>query len=469
MSLVFYDTETTGTETFFDQILQFAAVKTDEDLKELDRFEIRCRILPHVVPAPGAMHVTGVKVLQLTDTSYPSHYEMVRAIVAKLKAWSPALFLGWNSIRFDEDLVRQALYKTLHKPYLTNSDGNTRSDVMRIVQACSLFAPEVLTFPADALGQKIFKLDQVAPANGFKHDNAHDAMGDVQATIHMCRLLLDKAPHVWSAFMRFSKKASVADYIREETVFCLSEFYFGLPYSYLVTEIGVNPENGAEHFVYDLNVDPESIGRLSEAELSDRIAQSPKPVRKLKANAAPMIFPADDAPDCCKGRELGIDGLCRRAEALKSDDLLCQRLITAARNQKEEYPPSPHVEKQIYDGFPSRTDEQLMEAFHTVPWANRVAIVEKFQDPRLRTIGRQLIYLERPDLLDQKVRRELDLATAKRVLGQCEDILWTTIPGALMEINTMSQGLCGPELDHILEHESYLRSRYAQALAYLKE
>jgi exodeoxyribonuclease I len=54
-SFVFYDTETTGTDTAFDQIPQFAAIRTDEDLRELDRFNIRCRLLPHVVPAAGAL------------------------------------------------------------------------------------------------------------------------------------------------------------------------------------------------------------------------------------------------------------------------------------------------------------------------------------------------------------------------------------------------------------------------------
>ncbi len=46
MPYVFYDTETTGTETAFDQILQFAAIRTDDDLNEVDRFDIRCRLLP---------------------------------------------------------------------------------------------------------------------------------------------------------------------------------------------------------------------------------------------------------------------------------------------------------------------------------------------------------------------------------------------------------------------------------------
>ncbi|WP_170518776.1 exonuclease domain-containing protein [Ruegeria atlantica] len=60
MTFIFYDTETTGTDTTFDQVLQFAAILTDADLNELDRFETRCRLLPHVIPAPGALLTTRV-------------------------------------------------------------------------------------------------------------------------------------------------------------------------------------------------------------------------------------------------------------------------------------------------------------------------------------------------------------------------------------------------------------------------
>lgn len=44
MAFVFYDTETTGSDIFYDQILQFAAIRTDDTLNEIERFEIRCRI-----------------------------------------------------------------------------------------------------------------------------------------------------------------------------------------------------------------------------------------------------------------------------------------------------------------------------------------------------------------------------------------------------------------------------------------
>ena len=45
MTYIFYDLETTGTDKNFDQILQFAAILTDDDFRELDRFEVRCRLI----------------------------------------------------------------------------------------------------------------------------------------------------------------------------------------------------------------------------------------------------------------------------------------------------------------------------------------------------------------------------------------------------------------------------------------
>jgi exodeoxyribonuclease-1 len=72
MRFVFYDTETTGTNTSFDQILQFAAIYTDEDFNELDRLEVRSRLLPYIVAAPGALLINGVSVERLHDPNLPS-------------------------------------------------------------------------------------------------------------------------------------------------------------------------------------------------------------------------------------------------------------------------------------------------------------------------------------------------------------------------------------------------------------
>src|SRR5690242_6099062 len=99
---VFFDTETTGLAKGFDQIVHFAAIRTDNDLNQIDSFEIRSRLQPHVVPHPGAIRSNGLPIARLTDDNLPSHYEMVCAIRRRLLAWSPAIFAGFNSIGFDE-------------------------------------------------------------------------------------------------------------------------------------------------------------------------------------------------------------------------------------------------------------------------------------------------------------------------------------------------------------------------------
>jgi exodeoxyribonuclease I len=465
MSIVFYDTETTGTDTFFDQILHFAAIRTDTDLKEIERFDIRCRLLPHIVPAPGAMRVNRLKVSQLIDPSIPSHYQMVRAMRAKLMEWTPSLFLGWNSLGFDEDLVRQALYQTLHNPYLTNNSRNSRSDVMRMARACSIFAPAALNIPIED-DRRIFRLHDVARANGFKQEQEHHAVSDVEATIFLCRLIMEAAPEVWSSFMRFSKKAAVIAYIGEERIFCVSGFSHGEPFSCIATTIGQNQKNKAEWYVYDLNVDPKSLLRLSHADLVARLIGVPEPVRRLKSNAAPVLFPAEDAPEICAGGKLGPKELERRVKTLETDVTLRERLISVFESLREEYPASPHVEKQIYDGFFQDADEDLMDAFHAADWSKRKTIVGKFGDPRLKTIGMQLIHLERPDLLDKAIRRAHYSTAAKRLLGHGEDIPWLTLPKALEEIEEMLATASGAELKFLQEHNQYLRERHHQALAH---
>ena len=339
---------------------------------------------------------------------------------------------------------------------------------MRIVQACSIFAPVALIIPTDAQGKRVFRLDQIAPANGFRHDQAHDALGDVKATVFLCRLLIEKAPDIWSSFMRFSTKAAVTDFITDERLFCWCDFFYGKPLSCIVTAIGQNKKNGAEWYIYDLSVNPNSLLTLSDEQLATRLARSPKLLRRLKSNAAPILFPAEDAPEICKCREVGLEELDRRAKALQEDSALCDRLISVVESFKEDYPSSPHVEKQIYDGFIEDADEKLMNAFHEAEWPKRNAIVEEFKDPRLKTIGRQLIHLERPDLLDKAVRRGQQLSHANRVLGRCEEVSWMTLPKALEEIELMLRAASGPELKFLREHEQYLRQRHKEAISHVE-
>jgi len=452
MGFVFYDTETTGTETSFDQILQFAAIHTDPDLNELDRFEIRSRLLPGVVPSPGAMRVTGIKAAQLVDPTIPSHYEMIRLLQEKLLQWSPAVFLGYNSIAFDEHLLRHSLYKTLHLPYLTNTNGNARSDVMRMTQAAHLFYPGALKIPTGANGKLSFKLDLVAPANGFGHEKAHDALADVEATIFICRLLSERAPEVWSSFMRFSQKAAVIDYATSEPIFCFSDFYYGKPFSCLVTCLGQNPNMPSEAYLYDLVVDPESLMDLPEQQLIRRLNASPKPVRRLRCNASPILMPAEDAPAISTANALGMEELERRAGILEDNQELRDRLISAFESEKKDTIPTPYVEQQLYDNFFTEDDQQLLVEFHSVGWAERISVVNRLEDPRLKQLGFQLIYTECPEVLDKDHRRNIDAFHAQRLMSTKDDVPWLTLPKAQQELMRLIASSARGESEFYKEH-----------------
>ena len=194
----------------------------------------------------------------------------------------------------------------------------------------------------------------------------------------------------------------------------------------------------------------------------------PKQVRRLKSNAAPMIFPAGDAPEICKARDLGLEELDRRARVIQGDRELQLRLISASASLKGEYSKSPHVEKQIYDGFFETEDEKLMNAFHEREWPDRFAIVQKFRDPRLRTIGMKLIHQERPDLMSKTLCQEHGIADAKRLLGQGDDVSWLTLPQALQQIEQMLKSASSSDQKLLRELKDFLRSRHKRAVELVK-
>ena len=466
MSFVFYDTETTGTNTTFDQILQFGAIRTDHDLNELDRFEIRCRLLPYVVPSPGAVRVTGVGVDRLIDPALPSHYQMMRAIRAKMAQWSPAIFIGHNSLGFDEHLLRQALYKTLHAPYLTNTNGNCRTDSLRMIQAVARFAPNALAIPLDDRGRPVFKLDRLAPANGFDHAAAHDAMGDVEATIHMCRLIAERVPEHWSNFVRFAQKAAVTDFALEEGVFVLTNFFYGKGYSWLVTSIGANPDNGSEMLVFDLSQDPDDFAALPDDDLAARLAERPKPVRGMRTNAGPIVLPYDDAPAGLLHGAPALDELRRRAARIKNDGTLAARLIAAFTQTREDKEPSPHVEEQIYDGFTGNDDKVLLDRFHDLQWHHRPLLIGQLGDQRLRALGQRLVFVEAPHVMADAARRDYEIAIARRLLAADGTVPWLTLPKAIEQADDLLVGANSAQRALLAELRHHL-SEQAEAAASL--
>jgi exodeoxyribonuclease-1 len=461
MRFVFYDTETTGTNTSFDQILQFAAIYTDEHFNELDRIEIRSRLLPYIVAAPGALLTNGVSIERLHDPILPSHYAMVRTIQAKLRAWSPAIFIGYNSLRFDENILRQALYQTLYPPYLTNTGGNSRTDAMKMVQAASVFAPDALVNAFNDTGAPTFKLEAVAGVNGFEEHNAHDALGDVEATIHLCKLIRGRALGLWTTFIRFNRKLPVQELLRHEPVVCLTEFYGG-PYSWLVTAIGRNPENDSEICVVDLAESPEELFGMSDEDLATQLRKPPKPVRWVRTNACPILMPAEAATDIAKAKQLGAQEVQRRSGVYRTNRSLRDRLVNVALRDRETKRQSIYVEEQIYDGFFLNDAQEIMFAFHDLEWERRFELSQQFGDARLKKIARRVLFTEAPECLPAEIRFAQEREFAYRLIA--EQAEWLTLPKAIEQTDDLLKTATEQSKPFLMEYRAYLGRRFEQTI-----
>lgn len=433
MSFVFYDTETTGTSRHYDQILQFAAIRTDEDLNEIDRFELRCRLLPHVIPTAGALLVTGMSLDRLLDPRLPSHHDFICQCHAMLAEWSPATFIGFNTILFDEPLLRQAFYQNLKPIYLTNTNGNARQDILPLIRAANALSPGVFKLPRNEEGKAAFKLDRLAPANGFKEHNAHDALGDVIATIHLARLIKDRAPNVWRRAIEFANRSAVEEFVEANDCFYLVDTNRNEGSGFVVTPIGNRRHRDRQVICLNLDVDLAELEAMDDDELGKWSRRSPRPIRRFRTNAAPHLLSLEEVPTHLWGEMTARKARARARRYLENTELQ-QRIAALVADDEPEYETPASVEEQIYEGFYSSADARLLDRFHAAAWADRWEITRQFEDRRLQQLARRLIYVESPECLPASSRAAMARKMAARMLGEGKTGDWTCIPTAMKEL-----------------------------------
>lgn len=437
MNFAFFDLETTGTSPAFDHPLQFAAILTDAEFREIERVNLRCRLAPHIIPSPQALAVTGVRPHQLVDHDLPSLFEFAQALTALVSRWSPAIWTGFNSIRFDEEMLRQMFYQNLQPEiFATQFNGNTRFDIMTAVFAVFQRRPDLLEWPVDETGRVRFKLDRLAPENGFEGHNAHDALGDVEATIHLARLITERAPDLWQQLLANRDKSYVQAQLDEfEPVELIERFGGGPPKAIMGCLCGYAVKNQNQAYLFDLDaLDPQELITVSAADLMAAMDAEPRPLRSISINKVPMLLPPATVTDEQR----------RRAQALAEAPELRQRLIAA---MAARYPADPdtapqYVEQQIFNGFYSWNDKARLKEFQGADWPRRQEIVATFEDARLRQLGARLVAFHSPNLLSDSDRRRYIAWRRERWNASTDtEVEWMTLEKArqaLLEMKAAS-------------------------------
>ena len=449
MDFVFYDLETTGVSPEYDQPLQFAAIRTDENFNEKQRINLRCRLAPHILPSPKALLVTGVTPAQLTDPTLPSLFEFTQKLSKLLERWAPAIWVGYNTIKFDEEVLRQAFYQNLsHNVYATQFNGNTRFDILPAVYAVRVKDPELLHWPEDDAGRVSFKLDRLAPTNGFNNHNAHDALGDVEATIHIARKIAAGNPSLWKELLSNAQKSEVQAKLETfEPLELILRFGAGDPKAYTGVFCGFAEGNNTRASFFDIDaVDPAEFLTASDEALFAAVDASPKVIRGVSTNKAPALLSIAD-PNAEHKR--------RAAVIAKSPDLrLRVGAAMAARFVDDTDAPPKPVEEQIYGEFYSNSDKSLLSEFHQSDWPRRQEIVASLKDHRLRQLGNRLIAFYAPELLSSHELNRFKNYLQDKWFPKMEDSApWLTAQAAKDQLKSLAaEDVPNSELLSQIEH-----------------
>ena len=433
MNYVIWDIETDSAQLDWATMIEVGAILLDENFKEKERFSARCRMPQDRVPSATALCINKSNVDLITKGNM-SHYQMIAQIEKKFREWSPATFMGFSSIGFDDEILRREFFKSLRKPYLINTEGNSRHDALNMIKAAFAIDENILKTELNSKGNKSMKLESLARLNGFDSKDAHSALFDTELTVKVLGLLKYKQPDLWHEYLKTKSKVVVENLIKQEKIFTINENFFGKNYLFLVAPLH---SNSWMHPVYkwgqvvNLSANIEELQKLNYQDLKKEMKKSPRFYKTIKSNKAPIILDKRLGMKVDPYKKIGENLLNKRAELMKTNEKFSQdicNILKEAAEEKMETASQEDIEPEesIYSGgfIPSK-DEALFPKFHSADWKEKLSILDKFQDDRLVTFGHSLIFNEAPEILPKDIHKKIKRRIASRILSTNKEKWWT--------------------------------------------
>ncbi len=446
MNLAIWDIESSSASTDFGSIIEIGGILFDENFKEKDRFNLRCRLHETEIFQAAALIVNKTSIKQLTQTNL-SHYQMLSQVEKIFKKWSPAIFLGWSSINFDEEMIRKEFFKSIRYPYLTNSAPNTRHDGIAIARGAYAVDPTVLETEINEKNNPIFKLESLARMQGIDASDAHSAIADADLTAKILKIIKKKQPSTWKSFLRTANKSDTETIMKRGEIVTLNEYYYGKSRLHLVVPLNskhcMHPIYQGWYYSIDLRTEIQPLIHKSINELKIEMKKSPKFLRTIRSNKAPIIIDAKFGMNVEPYNKLDQSVIRKRADFVQSNEQFSQNILTALREVAEEKEQSKsqedvYAEESIYTKFTSNKDTALFPAWHEASWKDKLYLLDKFQDDRLVGFGKKIIYQEAPEVLPEAIYKSVRREIAKRILSDRKE-KWWTIPTLYNEIDTLRE------------------------------
>jgi exodeoxyribonuclease-1 len=371
-----HDYETFGVVPRRDRPVQFAGVRTDADLNEVgDPLMLYCQPAPDTLPDPESVLLTGILPQHALQHGVPEH-EFAARIEAEL-ARDGTIGVGYNSIRFDDEVTRHLFWRCLIDPYAREwQNGCSRWDLLDVVRCTWALRPDGITWPqhtsGDMAGRPSFKLEHLTAANGIAHAAAHDALSDVRATIALARLIKQRQPKLWDFCLTLRKKDAVMAQIGHGKPFVHLSGMYPVERGCLavVWPLAAHPTNKNEVIVWDLAQDPRQLAGLDAETVRRRLytrqAELPEgetrlPIKTIHINKSPIVIGnLRTLGDAVQRWQLDVPAAMAHAEHAAALGRTLDGLWPAvfARTEPDT---APDVDEDLYGGFVGNEDRRTLQ------------------------------------------------------------------------------------------------------------
>ncbi|MFC4727620.1 exodeoxyribonuclease I [Coralloluteibacterium thermophilus] len=422
-----YDLETFGRNPRQTRIAQCAGIRTDADLNIVgEPLSLFCRPADDLLPSPGAALVTRITPQQAWRDGL-IEAEFVARVHEEL-AMPGTCAVGYNSLRFDDEFIRHALYRNFYDPYEREwRGGNSRWDLLDFMRLAQALRPDGVEWPKREDGTPSFKLEDLARANGVTQTRAHEALSDVEALIGLARRLRAAQPRLWDYYLGLRDKkrcAAMMGVVEGEPVLHVSGRYPASRHcAALVLPIAQHPSIGNRVIVVDLDQEPDALLALDAEAIADRLytprADLPEGearigLKEVHLNRCPALVPIRHlrAPDF---QRLGIDPDTARARAarLRADPDLPEKLRRVfARPPRSG---GGDADGALYDGFIPDADRASFPRVRAAPPEALTPDAFPFRDARFVELLFRYRARNWPESLDAADRARWDAFRAGRL------------------------------------------------------
>lgn len=464
-TLLFYDLETTGLNMCFDQPLEFAGVRTDYDLNEIERTHFFIKLRDDVVPSPEATLVTGIDFARDTK-GFLSELKAAR-IIHDLFNRSCTTSIGYNSLSFDDEFLRFMFYRNLLAPYKHQfNNGCGRADLFPITVVFYLFHNDVMRWQAEDAAPSL-KLADLGALNGFFKGQAHSALHDTLAALEMARLFKAKQLKTWEFLLgRFNKDTDRDDIqkIREDAAMAnkpVLAYAIDTRYGYAKNFIGmvldIGPSRAYKNQNLWLRLDSENL----KDTMSDNLTETRMVIRK-RLGDLPFILPlyprygAKIAPERAQLEHENLQWLLANPQIFQQ---ICEY------HRDFRYPEAFNVdyEAMLYaDGFISKSDDQWCQRFHDALPGDKSAVLGQLHSESLQQLGLRVMGRYHYDILNSREQayydRHLDAVNAlvAAPMNDYKNRPRLTIAEALCRVNELMQTELSDSDKKILNNLAYL-------------